>query len=82
MSSYSRFFTFFQNVIVGSEGGNEESSFEKALSTIESASTMESINLVISDEISNYENEMTELIDEFMYASLSICVSPPFEVCV
>ena len=63
MSSYSRFFTFFQNVIVGSEGGNEESSFEKALATIESASTMESINLVISDEISNYENSTEQTVN-------------------
>ena len=62
MSSYT-FFYIFQNVIVGSEGGNEESSFEKALATIESASTMESINLVLSDEISNYENSTEQTVN-------------------
>ena len=57
MSEYSRFFTFFQNVIVGTEeNSEEESSLERALATIEATSTMESINLVITDEISNYEN--------------------------
>lgn len=64
MSAYSRFFTFFQNVIVGSEENNEEeSSIEKALATIESTSTMESINLVITDEVSNYENSTIQTVN-------------------
>ena len=63
MSAYSRFFDFFQNVIIGSEENEEESSFEKALATIESTSTMESIDLVITDEISNYQNHTIQTVD-------------------
>jgi hypothetical protein len=64
MSEYSRFFTFFQNVIVGTEeNSEEESSLERALATIESTSTMESINLVITDEISNYENSTIQTVN-------------------
>jgi len=64
MSAYSRFFTFFKNVIIGSEEkADEESSIEKALATIENTSTMESINLVITDEISTYENSTIQTVN-------------------
>ena len=61
MSAFSRFITFFNNVIVGHEKG-EENNLEKALATIESTNVMDAVNAVLTNEISNYENNTIQTI--------------------
>lgn len=64
MSTLSRFFTFFQNVIVGSEEkSDDEDNMQKALSIIESSNTMESVSLVVSEKVLDYENNVIQTIN-------------------
>tara|TARA_Y100000996_G_scaffold239398_1_gene188218 strand:- start:826 stop:1827 length:1002 start_codon:yes stop_codon:yes gene_type:complete len=62
MSVFSRFITFFNNVIVGHEKKEEENNLEKALATIESTNVMEAVNATLTNEISNYENSTIQTI--------------------
>ena len=64
MSTLSRFFTFFQNVIVGSEEKtDDEDNMQKALSIIESSNTMESVSLVVSEKVLDYENNVIQTLN-------------------
>ena len=59
MENIGEFFTFFNNIIVGNEE-NDKSSLEQALSTIKSSNVMESIQVSLTEEISNYENRTVQ----------------------
>ena len=56
MENIKEFFTFFSNIVVGYEE-NDKTSMEEALSTIKSSNVMESIQVSLTEEISNYENK-------------------------